>query len=197
MVRGHARTVSTLVVAIALVFGAWGGSAFAQTKLGVPSNGYPIKIGKSGSYIVTANLVANAKNVNIINVTVPNVIINLNGFRIGAPGSGTGIGVNASSMANVTVYNGSVSGMGADGILLGDNGVVRDVQVNSNGGNGVNCTGVGCLVVRCTANSNTGHGLNFADTSSGYNEDVMNGNGAPQVSGGTSMGSNVCGGAAC
>lgn len=196
MVRGRARAAATLVVVIALMTAAMGGAAMAQTKLKVPPT-FPIKITKAGSYVLTANLVANAKDVNVINVTTSNVLIDLNGFRIGAPGSGTGIGVNANSQSNVTVQNGSVSGMGGDGIVLGNSGVVRAMQVNNNGGNGINCEGIGCLVTGCTANSNGGAGLKFADDTSGYNENVMSGNTASPVSGGTNLGANVCDGAAC
>jgi len=177
--------------------GAMRGSATAQTKINVPS-AFPVKISKSGSYILAANLVATSKNNNIINVTVPNVLINLNGFRVGGPGSGgTAIGINANGQANVTIENGSVSGMGADGILLGNNGVVRNVQANNNGGNGINCQGTGCLVTGCTANSDGASGLNFADDTSGYHENVMTGNTTAAVSGGTNMGANVCNGVLC
>jgi hypothetical protein len=199
MVRGRARAAATLVVLIALITAAMGGAAMAQTKLNLSTSGFPIKITKAGSYFLVSNLIANAKNVNVIDVTVSNVSIDLNGFRIGSPGSSgsTGIGVNASGRSNVTVENGSVSVMGSDGIRLGANGVVRNVQANSNGGNGINCTGSGCLVTGCTANSNGASGLNFADAKSGYNENVMSGNATSPVSGGTSLGSNVCNGGLC
>lgn len=197
MVRGQIRAAAIIVVTVALTMGVIPGSAPAQTKINVPST-FPVKISKSGSYILVANLVANSKNPNVINVTVPNVLINLNGFRVGGPSlAGTASGINAAGQANVTIENGSVSGMGSDGILLGNNGVVRNIQANGNGGNGINCQGTGCLVTGCTANSNGASGLNFVDGTSGYNENVMSGNTTAAVTNGTNLGSNVCNSSLC
>jgi hypothetical protein len=89
--------------------------------------------------------------------------------------------------------------MGGSGIVLGDNGTVRNVRAIGNGGgggDGIVC-GTSCLVIGCVASGNAkGDGLHFSDTTSGYQDNVMLGNLTP-VTAGTNMGGNVCNGAKC
>lgn len=208
MIRGRFGAALFGLTAALLIIAGVAGSAQAQTKIGKPPAGaFPVKITKSGSYILTNNLPVAGLLVNAINVTASNVSIDLNGFTISGPGSGTsgggtGIGINAAGVSNVTILNGTVTTMGGSGIVLGDNGTVRNVRVignggGTNGGDGVVCT-KGCLVVNSVASGQTkGAGLNFSDTTSGYQDNVMLGNVTP-VAGGTNMGGNVCdGGSTC
>lgn len=191
-------TLFAMVAAIGLAMVGLEPPAAAQTKLTTPSTGFPVKISKAGSYFLGTNLVTTGRNTNVINVKTSNVTINLNGFRVGGPGTGgSGIGINAAGQTGLTIVNGSVSGMGGDGILVGGNSAVSGVLANSNGGDGVDCQGSGCVVTSSTANSNGAFGLSFTDATSGYNQNVINGNTSGTVTGGTSMGNNVCNGAAC
>jgi hypothetical protein len=57
------------------------------------------------------------------------------------------------------------------------------------------CT-TGCLITSNVINGNTGTGLVFSDATSGYQNNILSGNGAT-VTGGTNMGHNVCGSALC
>lgn len=204
MVRGRIGVTFAAVVISALMVSVASASAEAQTKLTKPLASFPISITKSGSYILATTLQVGGRTLNAINVSAPNVTIDLNGFSIIGPGAGVGVGINAGGASNVTVENGSVTNMGGSGIKVGDNGVVRNVGVIGNGTgsglggrDGIDCTGSGCLVTGCTANSNLlGDGINFLDGTSGYANNIMNGNSSP-VSGGINMGGNVCNGALC
>jgi hypothetical protein len=202
MIGGRFSATASGLVAVVLVVAGVAGPAQAQTKISKPpAGGFPIKITKSGGYILTNNLPVGALLVNAINVTASNVSIDLNGFTIAGPGGGTGIGINAAGVSNVTILNGTVTSMGGSGIALGDNGTVHSVRLignggGSSGGDGIVC-GVGCLVIGCIASGNAkGDGLDFPDTTSGYQNNVMLGNVTP-VAGGTNMGGNVCNGAKC
>ena len=66
-------------------------------------------------------------------------------------------------------------------------------------GAGINCGGSGCLVSGNTIDNNTGAPMFFSNATSGYERNVLNGNGSG-ISGGTSMGAkntNLCNGTAC
>jgi len=194
MIRGPA--------VVAIVAGFWIGLSvalpkpvLAQTKL--KPGRYPINITKSGSYVLTDNLEPGNKNSDAIDVSTSNVTIDLNGFSIKGPNlSGSGVGIDASGQDSVTVQNGSVSKMGAGGVIVGNYGVVRNLRSIGNGtsgsGAGIQCTGTSCLFENCVASGNGSPGLVFLDTSSGYQNDVIIGNTGGTVSSGTNMGANVC-----
>ncbi len=136
--------------------------------------------------------------------------------------------VHADSNYNAGIYitsnNGLIEGCTANsntqnGAILGNNGVIEGSTANSNGSNGILCTGYGCaisgntasgnntgisvstgsLIVHNTIDSNTTVGISASDATTGYGENVINGNGMP-VTGGTSLGeknTNLCSGTAC
>ena len=176
------------------------GAAHAQTKLVKPANGGTITIGKSGSYYLAGNLTTGLVTGAAILITagINNVTINLNGFTIAGPGATSTLasGINAASSSGVTIENGTISKIAGRGIILGTNSTVAGVQVIGSNGNGITCAS-GCLITSNVVNNNVGAGLNFgADTTSGYQNNVMSGN-TTNVIGGTNMGHNVCGGALC
>ena len=119
------------------------------------AGGFPYSIG-SGSYRLTSNLTVPAST-NGINVTAPNVTIDLNGFSIVGPlttlTSATPIGINAGHSL-VTVENGAVTGFGT-GVTLGLTGIVRNIHADNNF-NGIAADNNG-VITGCTANNgNTG-----------------------------------------
>jgi hypothetical protein len=177
-----------------------------------------------------------------IEVTADNVSIDLNGFTIkgpsvcpssglcltcafakscivplpmgGFPIGGQGV---FSQNSNVTVTNGTVQGMGADGICLRFGARVDGVSAIGNGGSGIVVShdslvtqsralsnghvgidaGIGAIIGN-TVSCNRDVGLNLP-SEAGYTGNVINnnnqnGNTAPQVTGGHPMpaGSNVC-----
>ena len=183
-----------------LLIGMSWGSAHAQTKLEKPLSGGTIKITKSGSYFLGANLPTGLLAGPAIGVStgVNNVTINLNGFSIIGPGGiGSAAGINASSSSGVTIVNGTITKIAGKGVVLGSNSTVAGVQLIGNSGDGLTCTS-GCLVTSNIINGNTGTGLNFLDSTSGYqNNIIVPGLGGSTVAGGTNMGHNVCGIALC
>jgi hypothetical protein len=177
-----------------------GGSALAQTKITKPSGGLPIKITKSGSYFLGGNLAVTTKTTTAIIVNASNVTINLNGFVISGLGSSatSGIGINASAATGVTILNGIITGYGGDGVLLGNNSIVGNMQIYNNGGEGVDCANaVSCYVTGSVITGSGGTGMDFFDKSSGYLNNVLNNNGSKDVNNGTNLGGNVCSGGAC
>ncbi len=118
--------------------------------------GYPVTISESGSYRLTGNLSQPSSNTTVINIQASNVTLDLNGFSIlgstvcsGAPVSscsplGTGAGISApSSVDNVVVKNGTVSGMADNCVSLsGSPNEVRNLQVNNCGDNGISASNI-------------------------------------------------------
>ena len=153
------KLASMVFVAAAML--AWAASAGAvdgtieinQAKV-LAGSGYPYKITSSGSYRLTGNLTVPAST-NGIDVNVPNVTIDLNGFSIIGSGGSTVIegGINAAAISGVTVENGTVTGFNNGGVFVGPSGLVRNVHADANalGINGGNNT----VIEGCTANSST------------------------------------------
>jgi len=132
-------------------------------------------------------------------------------------GFGEGVSVNDNSIVK-SVHADSNNGIG---ISAGNFSVVEGCTANSNG-TGIYCAGQGCLIegnglndnssfaveinvgpsliLRNTIVSNTMNsavGISAPNAQTGYGENVLNGFGGGDVSGGTSMKNNVCGGALC
>jgi hypothetical protein len=153
--------------------------------------GYPVSIRGTGSYRLTGNLLLPDTNTTAIEVLVPDVTIDLNGFAIQngtscrpdcAP-TGTGIGVDASGMANVSVVNGTVFGMGSHGVVLGDRGRAEDLRVLHNGGTGI-ATANGGTVRGNTVSSSGGTGISTS-LGSVVSENTVANSGASGIGGGT------------
>jgi hypothetical protein len=115
-------------------------SAGGITPADVP--GLPITISQSGSYRLTGNLSMLNVNNDVILIQASSVEIDLNGFNIGGPNSGSGgvpdctaVGNGRGIFANlgfdgIVVKNGSVTGIGNAGIvLMGGNSRVERVYV--------------------------------------------------------------------
>jgi hypothetical protein len=101
--------------------------------------------------------------------------------------------------------------MGAEGILINADGRVQGVRVMSNGSNGMTAPAMvtnsmaelnggdgilGRQVIGNFAAGNHGHGMTIL-SSGGYADNVMFGNTAGNVNGGTNMGHNLCNGSLC
>ncbi len=104
--------------------------------------GFPLKLTKTGSYRLASNLRVTCTGKDAIDAapTDPGpalklVTIDLNGFSIIGPGSGTGTGIQASTATSLVVHNGGVAAMG-NGIIAND-----------------------CKVEECTSCSTSGSGL--------------------------------------
>ena len=123
----------------------------AVTMLTQPT-AFPIVISQPGSYRLGSNLVVPDANTTAIKVESRDVTIDLNGFAILGPtvctgipvsctstGAGSGITAtgNAGKRENVTVRNGTIRGMGTDGVNLSEQSTVSDLRAISNGNNGI------------------------------------------------------------
>jgi hypothetical protein len=185
--------------------------------------GFPVTINQTGSYRLTGNLTVPA-NMTAISINVPHVTLDLGGFEVKGPNSCSGTPVascsttdgNAGILSNnygTVVRNGNVIGMGGSCISLGDSAMVERTSVYFCGRNGIDVDAIG----RVLENSS---GYNFRDGivtligTSVENNDVrynrLDGIDAPglvsrnvaydngvQISGGVSLGDNLCNGALC
>lgn len=140
----------------------------------VAAGGFPFTIGKPGSYRLSSTLDVSAlstpENVTVIAINSDDVTLDLNGFAIVGPisctASGTPTTVNCSArgtgdaihvnygQANVTVRNGSIHGLGNEGVDApgGENMLVEALRIYSMGGPGIDIgTGIvtGCTVKLC------------------------------------------------
>lgn len=164
---------------------------------------YPVTISAGGSYRLTGNLIVPNENTHGILVTEPSVTIDLNGFEIVrsgcegvtsdcTPASGTGHGVYASgsSFRGLVVKNGSITGMGSDGVRTGRNAEVSNVRVRWNREIGINAL-EGSVISGNTAHGN-GLGIR-AEESTIVNNAVHENAGSGIVASGSISGNTVHG----
>lgn len=179
------------------------------------ATGAALAITKPGSYVLRGNVIVKRPNQDALDITASNVTLDLQGFAIiGTGTSGTGIGINVlSGVSNVTITSGTVTKMGGGGLVLGPNSVVSSVKAMQNlgvgiqagassqltdnvavgnAGNGLMCAN-DCLV---TGNVSTGNGAGLSlGPGSGYGNNVLDD--TTKVSGGVSLGNNICSGVQC
>jgi parallel beta-helix repeat protein len=188
--------------------------------------GYPVTIdGTAGrSYRLTGDLIVPDENTDGIVLSTSDIGIDLNNFTIIRQGcvgktincipardSGSGSGVARTSFLNrgISVKNGSITGMGLYGVILGDQAEVSGLRVRWNGRDGIFVskgstvwgntayqngddgiqTSSGSTVSRNTAYQNGGDGPLAA-----YRENVVDLNISGTVLGGVDAGGNVCNG---
>lgn len=143
------------------------------------ASGYPVTItGAAGpSYRLTSDLLVPDENTDGVLVSTSGVGIDLNGFsivRVGCvgallqctPGQGTGSGIETSSVFNLglSVKNGSITGMGRNGLFLADQAEVTGVRVRWNRRTGIS-VGAGSILADNTAFENGFDGLSAGVTS--------------------------------
>jgi len=148
------------------------------------AGGFPYTIRQAGSYKLSGNLTVPNGDTTAIVIAHDNVTLDLNGFSIlgpvdctagfpcanGAGNLGHGVRAGTDTPAqmyfNITVRNGTISGMGADGIhILGDNVTVEDLHVRNSGLSGVVVRSTGAptqtnlIVRRNTIEWNSSYGI--------------------------------------
>jgi parallel beta-helix repeat protein len=148
---------AVIAMGIAASAGAVDGTIEINQAKVMANGGFPYVISASGSYRLSGGLTVPAST-DGINVTAANVAIDLNGFSVAGPGTLNGEieGINASGVGGVRVENGTVTGFGT-GLFAGSFGIVRNVQANTNGF-GIEA-GNNTVVEACTANNNSGAGI--------------------------------------
>ncbi|HUD43581.1 MAG TPA: hypothetical protein VMR06_16450 [Dokdonella sp.] len=161
---------------------AFATAAFAQTPVSPPGS-WPFAITTSGSYRLTANMLAPATSSAIV-ITANNVTLDLNGFTVSqsllippcSPDTTTGYGSTCASTAspvlisatgrNITIKNGVVYNGPGGGISLNVGspteamyGVFEDLRVIGNRGIGISAFGDGNRFIRVDASYNAGTGI--------------------------------------
>lgn len=148
--------------------------------------GFPVTISQPGSYRLSSNLTVPNSNTSAIEITASHVTLDLNGFAIlgttdcsgnlnPCVGAGDGFGIlTPSAQFNVTVRNGSIQGMGSDGVrLIGDNLLVEYLHVRSNGSFGIrifqSADAGSSIVQHCTVQRNAGLGIDVSRGAVRYN----------------------------
>jgi Right handed beta helix region len=132
--------------------------------------GFPVTISRAGTYRLTSNLVVDDPTQDAILVTVYKVTLDLNGFTIKGPGTGTGIGIHGApihgfpSSSDAVVSNGYVTKMGSHGIQF-DSGIrIEGVHSFGNGGEGIHVSN-GNIILNNTVNDNVSNGIHIGNAS--------------------------------
>jgi len=186
-----------------------GGVAYAQrialeptTATGAAAAKAMTTITKPGSYVLSRNLTVTRANLDGVLINASNVTLNLQGFVIaGNSNAINGIEV-AAGVNNVVIVDGIITGFGGAGVLAGTGTNISGLTVQGNG-SGIT-TGIGSLVQGNIIQGNIGEGLTLSDATCGYIQNILQGNGGStspgvigQVTGGSSLGHNLCNGSAC
>jgi hypothetical protein len=158
------RTMGALFAGVVLMSAALPGTAFAvdgqiaitQARAmagGVTPGdaaGFPVTLSQPGSYVLSGVLTVPNADTDAIVIASDHVTLDLNGFAMLGPtdcsggldpcaGEGVGTGIRTDAVRfNITIRNGTIQGMGKDGIFLrGDSHLVEYVHSRSNGKNGI------------------------------------------------------------
>lgn len=120
--------------------------------------GFPVEISKSGSYLLTSDLILPEDTDGIELVPFASgSTLDLNGLRIQGPescsgnpvesctGSTTNHGINGGNVSDVTVRDGIIQGMAFNGINLGSRAEVENVRAVQNSKDGIN-VGIGGMI---------------------------------------------------
>jgi len=143
------------------------------------SAGFPVTISVSGtSYRLTSSLLvpdANTDGINFSTSLITNVSIDLGGFEIKGPvvcsippactpntGSGSGIEGFGTGNRAISVRNGSITGMGNFGILLGEQSMIEDMRIRQNRSTGIALFN-GSIVSNSNVQYNGGDGIGIAN----------------------------------
>ena len=116
----------------------------------------PYTISTQGIYCLKSNLSTSITAGNAITINTNNVVIDLNGFKIGGLGAGpltTAYGIYAFGRQNITIRNGTVRGF-RHGITLGDESpfttsqghIIEDIRADLNVFSGMEITGRGNII---------------------------------------------------
>ena len=127
--------------------------AHAETVNCTPITSLPAVITVQGVYCFTGHLNTAITSGNAIEIQTNNVILDLNGFKLGGLAAGTSTvanGIHALDRQNITIKNGTIRGF-VRGISLEDSGgsqghVVEDIRADQNTFAGMEIAGSGNIV---------------------------------------------------
>jgi parallel beta-helix repeat protein len=130
--------IYTLFGVLALGFLLSAAPAKAETTQCTAITSLPATITTQGIYCFTGNLATNLASGNAIEITVNNVTIDMNGYKLGnlAAGAGTfAVGIRANQKKNITIRNGIIRGFHVGIVLQGSGSsghFVEDIIADGN-----------------------------------------------------------------
>jgi hypothetical protein len=156
MKRTRNSVIYTLFTVLALGFLLSAALARAETTRCTAITSLPYTISTQGIYCLKGNLATNLASGNAITITVNNVTIDLNGFKLGnlAAGAGTqATGIRANEKKNITIRYGTIRGF-SNGIYLSDSlpytassgHLIEDIRADGNTYVGFDIRGTGNIV---------------------------------------------------
>ncbi len=139
---------------------------------GGDTSGFPIhiqSISTAKSFKLTSDLILPNENTTGISILTSNVNIDFNGFMIARAGCengscnilvGSGVAITAgNTIDNIQIYNGTVSGMGDNGIrIVGEFNIIRNMRVFYSGDDGIDFGSNG-IVERNIVSKNNDQGI--------------------------------------
>jgi hypothetical protein len=138
-----------------------------QVEPRTPITSVPHTIASSGSYYLTKNLTAAGT---AITISVDDVALDLCGFTLTGPGSGTNYGIYMNARKNIEIRNGTIKSFGTDGIYdassSGGNQRILHVQVIGNKRYGISLRGSTNQIKDCVI---SGNGSSYAGFVYGIN----------------------------
>jgi hypothetical protein len=148
--------LSVLVLLILMMVAIAHEPAGAETTNCTPITSLPYIINTQGVYCFTGHLATTLATGNIITINTNNVILDLNGFKLGGQGAGLGtqaVGIYAYQRQNITIRNGTVRGF-LKAIVLSDispfttsqGHLIEDIRADMNTYEGMEVSGRGVVV---------------------------------------------------
>ena len=146
------KLAASLLVVIALAVAA--APAGAETVNCTPINAVPAVIALPGVYCFTKSLVTSMASGNAIDIQANNVVLDLNGFRLGGLAAGfstSAVGIYASNRQNIAIRNGTIRGFLIAISLQNPSGgsqghLVEDIRADQNTWVGIWVEGSGSIV---------------------------------------------------
>lgn len=161
------KTIACTTLILTMAGAATADAAAGPRKLRAPRT-FPLVIDAPGSYVLIGNFTVPSADTDAISITASDVTLDLGGFTISGPvvcggipttcsPSGSGFGIFTSgAAANTTVRNGTVRGMGREGIHL-SGGIIEGIRAVSNGQIGI--SGSYCVIRDSVATQNGTDGI--------------------------------------
>jgi nitrous oxidase accessory protein NosD len=127
-----------------------GAAVEAETVNCTPITSLPAVISSQGVYCLTGHLATGQTSGSAMTIVVPNVVLDLNGWKLGGQGAGKGTAATgiSSDQANLTIKNGTVRGFRYGISLSGAGAVVEDILADQNTMVGIRVDGEGSVVRR-------------------------------------------------
>jgi hypothetical protein len=159
------------------------------------SPGYPVTIPFPGSFRLTSDLTTTDVNTTLIVVGSNQVSIDLNGFSLIGPvncsgtsltcsSSGTGDGIDANNDEDVVIRNGTIRGMGDNGIRVCRGARLENLTVAENGDRGIDALCPGARLTDLVVRENGDDGVALGLGSSYVTDSTVFNNGDQGVFGG-------------